>query len=38
VEIVSGELAKHYGILMEIRDKIGIIKCKNKEMKDAILS
>lgn len=34
VEIVAGELARHHGILVEIRDSVGIIKCKNKEYKE----
>jgi transcription antitermination factor NusG len=38
VEVVSGELAKHFGKLIEIREKVGVIRCRNKEMKDSILT
>ena len=37
VEIIAGELAKNHGIIMEIRDNVGVIRCTNKEMKGEIL-
>lgn len=30
-EIVAGELIGHYGIIEDIQDNVGILKCRNKD-------
>ena len=30
-------MEKHYGTLIEVNKNVGVIRCKNKDMKDQIL-
>ena len=30
VEVIAGQLIKNYGIIMDLKENIGVIKCTNK--------